>query len=51
MINITRKPPRPGRTGCYLFTVSNSGLLSVQRQPVTNTAFVPGTCGFNNSIY
>jgi len=25
----TRKPP--GRTGCYLFTVFNSGLLSVQR--------------------
>jgi len=42
--------PSRGSTGCYLFTVSNSGLLSVQRQPVTDTASVTDTCGFVNSI-
>jgi len=26
----TRKPPSQGHTGCYLFTVSKSGLLTVQ---------------------
>jgi len=34
----------------YLFTVSNSGLLSAQGQLITDTASVTDTCGFNNSI-
>jgi len=33
--------PSRRRTGCYLFTVSNSGLLSVQCQPVTDTLQSP----------
>jgi len=54
----TRTPPveahSRGRTGCYLFTVSNSGLLSVQRQPVDHAHrhrhILELTCGFNSSI-
>jgi len=55
---LTRTPlveaPSRGCTGCYLFIVSNSGLLSVQSQPVDHahrhrrTAEL--TCGFNSSI-
>ena len=54
---ITRTPPveAPSRGHtCYLFTVSNSGLLSVQRQPVDHAHRHRHTpelaCGFNSSI-
>ena len=43
-----QKAPSRGRTDCYLFTVSNSGLLPVQRQTVTDTAAVTDTCGVNS---
>ena len=43
-VNFGIESPSRGRIGCYLFTVSNSCLPSLQRQPVTDT------CGFNNSI-
>jgi len=39
---ILERPSR-GCTGCYLFTVSNSGLLSVQGHPITDTASVTDT--------
>ena len=65
---LTRTPlveaPSRGCTGCYLFTVSNSGLLSVQSQPVDHALVqrqpvdhayrhrhIPElTCGFNSSV-
>ena len=50
---IYQKAPSRGRTaGCYLFTVSNSGLLPVQRcsPSFTDTAAVTDTCGVNSSI-
>ena len=34
------KAPSRGSTGCYLFTVSISDLLSVQCEPVTDTASI-----------
>ena len=54
LLILTRKPPSRGRTGCYLFTVSNSGLLSMQREPVDHAhrhRHIPElTSGFNSSI-
>ena len=56
-ITNTRKAPSRGRTSCYLFTVSNSGLLSVQCQPVDHahrhspTHCVTDTCGVNSIDY
>ena len=50
-----RAPPIFGRAAITLGIGPHSssyylGLLSVQRQPVTNTTSVTDTCGFNNSI-
>jgi len=39
----SRKPANRGHTGCYLFTVSNSGLLCMQCKHVTDTASVTDT--------